>query len=586
MRERRAQIDLVKLALYILKRCWLVVICAAIGFGAMYWRSMRTADTYTASGTMYVYNANPNLVNYGYTNTSDLASAVRLVDTYAQVVKSNRVLDAIVERMSTDHPGITNGRVAGSLSMTSVSETGVVRVSSRTTDPVLSADIVNTVLDVAPAEIKRVVGAGDIEVIDYATAPGRPDGRQDMRRGLTGALAGAAAAAALLALLFLLNSRIADTKELTDNYTLPVLASVKRRKEEDADPGAFVLTDKSPMEMVESYAKLRMNLLYTLVEKESRSVAVVSAISGEGKSTIAANLAISLSMSGKKVLLIDADLRRACQQDLFYYNKHLTGLSEALVGMTKWQHSVIKTKYENLEILPTGHRPPNPSELLESDRMREILKEMEAAYDLVLLDAPPINIVSDPLALSDRVAGAIFVVRQNFSDHREVRRALKAAEMTGMNLLGFVFYGENVKQGSYYYNRRYYKSYYHKYDNREKTHDDGPRNAGTNAPTGGGNGSQLNGTQAANPTAKVEQGSSGNNEPQRQGTQANAAAKAEQAGSGNNEPQRQETKPADVTARAEQATGGAQGAAQSVSQRTGSHRRINKESEQGSHPKG
>ena len=109
MRERRAQIDLVKLALYILKRCWLVVICAAIGFGYMYWRSMRTADTYTASGTMYVYNANPNLVNYGYTNTSDLASAVRLVDTYAQVVKSNRVLDAIVERMSTDHPGITNG---------------------------------------------------------------------------------------------------------------------------------------------------------------------------------------------------------------------------------------------------------------------------------------------------------------------------------------------------------------------------------------------------------------------------------------------------------------------------------------------
>ena len=586
MSERRGGIDLVKLALFILKRCWLVVLCAAIGFGYMYWRSTKAPDTYTASGTMYIYNANPNLINYGYTSASDISSAVRLVDTYAQVVKSNRVLDAIVERMTTEHPGLTNGRVAGSLSMASVSETGVVRVISQTTDPVLSKDIVNTVLDVAPSEIKRVVGAGDIEIIDYATAPGRPDGRQDMRRGLTGALYGAAAAAGLLTLLFLLNRRITDTKELTDNYTLPVLASVKRRKEEDKDPGAFVLTDKSSMEMVESYAKLRMNLLYTLVEKDSKSVAVVSAISGEGKSTIAANLAISLAMSGKHVLLVDADLRRACQQDLFYYNKHLPGLSEALVGMTPWQHSVIQTKYEDLEVLPTGHRPPNPSELLESDRMREILEEMEAQYDLVLLDAPPINIVSDPLALSDRVAGAIFVIRQNFSDHREVRRALKAAEMTGMNLLGFVFYGENVKQGSYYYNRRYYKSYYHKYDNREKKQDDEPRKAGTNAPTGGGSEPQRQGTQAAHVTTRAEQ-ADGGREPQPQGTQAaNATDKTERAGCGDSELPRKETKPDDMTEKAERATGGTRGAAQSTSQRTGSHRRINKETEHGYHPEG
>ena len=466
MREKTAPIDLVKLAVYILKRCWLLILCAAVGFGFMYWRSSRRADTYTASGTMYVYNANPNLLNYGYTNMSDLNSAVQLVDTYAQVVKSNRVLDAIVERMSADYPGITTGTISGSLSMGTVSETGVVRVSSRTRDPALSADIVNTVLDVAPAEIKRVVGAGDIEIIDYASAPLRPDGRQDMRQGMAGAAAGAAAAAALLVLLFLMNRKITDSAELTSSYTLPVLASVRRQKGEETDPGAFVISDKSSMELIESYAKLRMNLLYTLVGKESRSVAVVSSISGEGKSTIAANLAISLAMSGKRVLLIDADLRRACQRDLFYYDDHLPGLTEILVGMNDWQDTVLSTSHENLDIMPTGHLPPNPSELLQSEEMRKLLQTVEAEYDLVLLDAPPINIVSDPLALSDRVAGAIFVVRQDFSDHREVRKALIAAEMTGMNLLGFVFYAEKLKQGSYYYNRKYYKSYYHKYDSR------------------------------------------------------------------------------------------------------------------------
>ena len=97
--------------------------------------------------------------------------------------------------------------------------------------------------------------------------------------------------------------------------------------------------------------------------------------------------------------------------------------------------------------------------------MIDLISEFEEVYDLVLIDMPPINIVADPLVVSAHVAGCLFVVRQNYSDHRDIRSALIAAEMTGMDVLGFVFYGENVNQGGYYY-RRYYKSYYHKYDYR------------------------------------------------------------------------------------------------------------------------
>ncbi len=103
MEKRTTQIDLIKLSLYILKRIWLVILCAAIGFGAMYWYSTRNQrDTYTASGTMYVYNGNPNVVNYQYTSYSDITSAVRLIDTYMVVVKSNKVLDAVVERLAPE----------------------------------------------------------------------------------------------------------------------------------------------------------------------------------------------------------------------------------------------------------------------------------------------------------------------------------------------------------------------------------------------------------------------------------------------------------------------------------------------------
>ena len=219
------------------------------------------------------------------------------------------------------------------------------------------------------------------------------------------------------------------------------------------------------MEVIEGYAKLRMNLLYTLVDKQSRTVEVTSAIAGEGKSTISANLAISCAMSGKKVLLVDGDLRRASQRDIFAYSRKRPGLSDALVGNCTWQSAILHTDWGTLDILPSGQLPPNPAEMMGSEKMAELLKELEQNYDLVVLDAPPINIVSDPLTISAHVAGCLFVTRQNYSDHRDIRKALNAAEMTGMDVLGFAFYGERLQQGGYY-SKRYYKSYYHRYDNR------------------------------------------------------------------------------------------------------------------------
>ena len=484
MDNSTTRIDLLKLIRYILKHILLPIILAVVGFVAMYgYASYRTPNVYTASGTMYVYNANPNTLNYQYTSSTDLNSAVQLIDTYMIVVKSNKVMDVVAERLAKDYPGIQPGFIAATLSMASVSETGVVRVSSVTGDPKLSADIVNAVLDVAPEEIIRVVSAGSVEVIDYAFSPMYPDSRNLRQRGIYGAMVGFVLGLAILMVMFLLNRRVTDTKDLTDNYTPPILASIKRVKTNNEkkhglllhrnDPEAedraaqFMLSDESPMEIMEGYAKLRMNLLYTLVGKESHSLVITSAISGEGKTTIAANLAISCARGGKKVLLVDADLRRACQRDVFQYDKRCKGLSEALIGSVDWHQSVLKDTRSELHILPAGQFPPNPAELLESPEMRELLNQFEDEYDLVLLDMPPINIVTDPLVLSANVAGCVFVTRQDFSDHRDIRKALIAAEMTGMNVMGFVFFGEKTEEGSYY-SRKYYKSYYNKYDYRKK----------------------------------------------------------------------------------------------------------------------
>ena len=270
-------------------------------------------------------------------------------------------------------------------------------------------------------------------------------------------------------LFFMMNHRVEKPGELIENYTPPILSFIRRARGSEKDSGAYLLNEKSDMDLVEGYAKLRMNLLYALSEKMHRTVLVTSAISGEGKSTIAANLAVSLAMSGKQILLIDADMRRACQSDIFYYDPNSSGLADILTGETTAKQAILSSVWENLDILPAGSVPINPCELLESPAMEKLIQELEEQYDMILIDVPPINIVSDPLALSGQVAGALFVVRQEFSDHREIRRALISSEMTGLEVLGFVFYGEKLHQGKYYSKRsqRGYE-YYNKYDTRTR----------------------------------------------------------------------------------------------------------------------
>lgn len=467
--ERRAnRIDFVKLMFYILKRAWFVVLCAELGFAGLYFYTTRMLpETYTASGTIYVNNGAANLADYQYTSAYDLNSAVQLTKTYLVVVKSDKVMNAVVERLSNDYPDITASAISSSLSMGNVGETAVVSVISRTNNAQMSADIVNAVMEYAPDEIIRVVGAGSVEILDYAKVPIIPDARDAIHRGMVGAMSGAVIAACILALLYLMNRRISDTEDLTNNYKPPVLASIQRLDVKNPAADAFVLSNQSPMEVLENYAKLRMNLLYTLVGKKSHSIIITSSISGEGKSTISANLAISCAMGGKRILLIDGDLRRASQREIFGFDKRANGVSDILAENCDWHEAILKDIRETLDLLPAGHFPPNPAELLESNEMLQLLTQLEEEYDLILIDMPPINVVADPLVLSEHVAGCLFVTRQNFSDHRDIKKALVAAEMTGMDVLGFVFYGEKINQGSYY-SRRYYKKYYSKYDYRKR----------------------------------------------------------------------------------------------------------------------
>lgn len=474
--NNKVQIDLWKLIRYLLKRCWIMIILAVIGFGAMYYYTEKTSyDTYTAYGTLYVNNNNPNTTNYQYTSSADLATAVQLLDTYMVVIKSNKVMDAVAEQLEYNIP---SAYIAKTLSMGSVNDTGVMRVFCTTTDPHLSMDICNAVMDVAPAEIIRVVGAGSCEVIDYATLPELANEHGAMKKGVLAAMVGAVLGACVLIVVFLLDQRVTQEKDLTDNYTPPLLATVlrmdekskgrkKKRKKKGRlhDPdamGNYLINEDTSEIITENYKHLRTNLRFAVIKQDSKVIVVTSAVPGEGKSTVSANIAIVSAMNNQKVLLIDADMRKPRQHILFGLDSHDQGLSTALVGAVAVGDAIRYNVRENLDIMPAGIVPPNPSELLNSPAMDQMLAGLSMNYDLIIMDTPPVNVVTDALVRSDKIAGLLFVVRQNYSEQREIRRALESIELTNAEMLGFVYSAVELSKGGYYY-RHYYHKYYNKY---------------------------------------------------------------------------------------------------------------------------
>ncbi len=209
--------------------------------------------------------------------------------------------------------------------------------------------------------------------------------------------------------------------------------------------------------VTEAYNLLRTNLEFSIPDKQpgkARIIGSTSACPQEGKSYTSANLAYSFARNGAKVLLIDADMRRptlASKLDL----PISPGLSNLLAGhgTPAIHHGVL---HENLSVLTAGDTPPNPSELLGSDRMKELLDGFGGEYDLILIDLPPVNSVPDPVIVSRMTDGIVLVVRHGSSRKREVMAAVRQLRFAKAHLLGTVYNGYTT--GSHYYYHHYYQS--------------------------------------------------------------------------------------------------------------------------------
>ena len=254
-----------------------------------------------------------------------------------------------------------------------------------------------------------------------------------------------------------------------------------------------MLTNPVPHDFGESFRSLRTSLVFTNGTDGKRMIAVTSTQPLEGKTTTACNLAVALALGGSRVMLIDADMRRpGLHRTMGLQNE--VGLSHVLTGQARVREAVQRTSEPNLYVMTAGRTPPNPSELLSSARMQNLIANLQAGpFDWVIIDTPPVLAVTDAVIIAPYVSGLVFVVGAEMTRRAHAERAIETIQSGKPNIIGAVLNRVDLNRNKYYYSRYYgyhYKSYYGSEASRRRT----PRpdrwpalRAGAAAGRGGGN---------------------------------------------------------------------------------------------------
>lgn len=483
MNESYSIEDIIRL---LLSHIWLIIVITVFGAGAAFGISKFLLPMqYSSHITMYVQSYTGITENAN--NVNSISNSKQLVNTYMEVLKDDAVMNAVAEKLSkqfeenvlsqnftiNDSGKITPASIRSCLAISSVTDTSAVKVTATAENAEVAAAICNDLTQVAPQYVQEAVGVGSINTIDTAKVYNTPVAPNTIKNTMIGAVAGFMLIVFIIFLIDFFDNTIKDTDALGKKYNKAIIGDIQAfgdgKKKRDADDVHLKLTDKdAPFHIIESYKSIRTNLSFALSTVEKKTFVVSSANPGEGKSTTSANIAIAIAQSGSHVLLIDADMRKSVQHKIFeLVNKK--GLSTAVSKMHTPDECIQKNVMENLDVMTAGPIPPNPSELLASEMMEQMLNELSEKYDTILIDTPPINVVTDAMELAKSISGIVLVVRYGRTADEDVDNVFKRVELANMNLLGFILNGVRSKhsgyyskygKGKYYYKKGYGYGYY------------------------------------------------------------------------------------------------------------------------------
>ncbi|WP_413543247.1 polysaccharide biosynthesis tyrosine autokinase [Citricoccus nitrophenolicus] len=435
----------------ILRNNWLaIVLVTLLGVAVAAGATALTKPSYTARTQIFV------AVNSG-DSASDILQgssfSEKRVTSYVTLATSPRVLQPVIDDLGLD---VSVQSLAETVEATAPPQTVLLNLSTTHQDPARSAEIANAVADSLIStvyEVESTEGEGnplvDLSVVEDASVPLSPSSPRVALNLALGFVVGAALGVAFALLRTLLDSRIRSREDVERITDAPVLGAFADHKSAEDEP--LISIDDQFDPRAESYRQLRTHLKFTNVDGGTQSVVVTSSIPGEGKTTTSCNLGIMLAESGSRVVVIDADLRRPRVAKTLGM-EGAVGLSTILSGQIDLEDAIQSWGPDGeLDVITSGEIPPNPSELLGSEAMRRLLRQLEGRYDVVLLDAPPLQPVTDPSVLAAMTSGVMLVNRVDGYVHREqLQGGLDSLTSVDARLLGLVLTRVPQKRGTYY----------------------------------------------------------------------------------------------------------------------------------------
>jgi succinoglycan biosynthesis transport protein ExoP len=317
------------------------------------------------------------------------------------------------------------------------------------------------------AAVSSELKSSNIEVVDPAEVPRLPASHNTSSTLLMGLLLSGILAIGMAFVWEVLDNRIQTPEEVKNALGLPFLGMLPYVPSRALKGNTLLLSRGVPAAYAEACRTLRTNVLASAGPKGGRSLLVTSAAPGDGKSIVAVNLAAVLGRTGKRVLVVDADLRRPVLHHLLKCEQR-PGLSEVLTGARKPSEAIVATRCSGVWLLPSGSCPSNPSEQLGSRRFRELLEKLGESFDWVIIDSPPVMAVTDAAVIAPHTTGVLFVVNARRTRQRVAQEALDRLETAGASFAGAVLNAVTLDR-DHYYNARYYLPCYGDYLTDQRT---------------------------------------------------------------------------------------------------------------------
>lgn len=423
----------------LLRRRWrLIAVCLLFSVAVALLATVTSTRTYTARIQFFVSAQERTASDISSAYTGGLFTQQR-VKSYVNVVQSPRTGALVKADMASAESA---EGIAGKVSAGAPLDTVLINVSVVDRDPKRAQEIANSIGRVFPALVDQIEkpstgGASPVRVsvVQAATLPSVPTSPRPKLNIALGLLIGVAAGAASAVLRDTLDTSISGPEQTRELVGAPILGAINY--DADAPKRPLVVVTAPNSARAESFRQLRTNLQFVDIEHPLRSVVFTSSVPGEGKSTTTCNLAITLTQAGLRVVLIEGDLRRPRIAD-YMGMEGAVGLTSVLLGRTTLDDALQPWGDGSLQVLASGPLPPNPSELLGSQGMQDLLRELERRVDIVIIDAPPLLPVTDAAVLGTLTSGLVMLVRSNSTTKEQVTGAVATINAVGGVLLGAV----------------------------------------------------------------------------------------------------------------------------------------------------